>query len=87
MLTLKLDRAEKERMEYFDKVQESENRYSEERRRSRKLLNEVECLKRRLVLEQKKSSNNALSKALMSSKGLTFLFHLKIRSVFYFDFI
>lgn len=74
MLTVKLGRAEKERMEYFDKVRESENRYSEECRRSRKLLNEVECLKRRLILEQKKSFNNALSKALKPSKGSKNLF-------------
>uniref|UniRef100_A0A0R3S124 GRIP domain-containing protein n=1 Tax=Elaeophora elaphi TaxID=1147741 RepID=A0A0R3S124_9BILA len=70
ILTLKLDRAEKERIEYFDKARESENRYSEECRRSRKLLNEVECLKRRLVLEQKKSFNNALSKVLKPSKEI-----------------
>ncbi|KAL3990380.1 hypothetical protein ACH3XW_31520 [Acanthocheilonema viteae] len=69
-LTLKLDRAEKERIKYFEKVRESENRYSEECRRSRKLLNEIECLKRRLVLEQKKSFNNALSKALKPSKEI-----------------
>ncbi|CAG9534656.1 unnamed protein product [Cercopithifilaria johnstoni] len=70
MLSLKLERAEKERMEYFDKVRESENRYSEERRRSQKLLNEVECLKRRFILEQKKSFNCALSKALKPSKEI-----------------
>ncbi|OZC05477.1 hypothetical protein X798_07549, partial [Onchocerca flexuosa] len=70
MLTQKLGRAEKERVEYFDKFRESENRYSEECRRSRKLLNEVECMKRRLVMEQKKSFNNASSKALQSSKKI-----------------
>ncbi|VDK81241.1 unnamed protein product [Litomosoides sigmodontis] len=70
MLAVKLDRAQKERMEYFDKVRESENRYSEECRRSRKLLNEVECLKRRLVLEQKRSFNSTLSKARKPSKEI-----------------
>ncbi|EFO24066.2 hypothetical protein LOAG_04421 [Loa loa] len=70
MLTLKLNRAEKERVEYFDKVRESENRYFEECRRSRKLLNEMECLKRQLILEQKKSFNNALSKTFKPSKEI-----------------
>ncbi|VIO89892.1 Hypothetical 71.3 kDa protein in SCM4-MUP1 intergenic region, putative [Brugia malayi] len=70
MLTLKLGRAEKERMAYFDKVRESEIRYSEECKRSRKLSNEIDCLKRRLILEQKKSFNNTLSKAFKPSKEI-----------------
>uniref|UniRef100_A0A915Q101 Uncharacterized protein n=1 Tax=Setaria digitata TaxID=48799 RepID=A0A915Q101_9BILA len=67
MLTLKLEKAEKERIEYFDKLRECEHRYSEECNRSRKMLNELECLKRRLLLEQKKNSNNLLIKALKPS--------------------
>ncbi|KAM3727414.1 Protein Spindly [Dirofilaria immitis] len=70
MLTLKLSRAEKERMEYFDKFRESENRYSEECRRSRKLLNEVERLKRRLMMEQEKNFNKAFTNAFEPSKKI-----------------
>ncbi|VDN07120.1 unnamed protein product [Thelazia callipaeda] len=55
----KLEKAEKDRTEYFDKAREYEIRYLDQHRRSRELANLVESMKKRLVLDSKKHSNNA----------------------------
>lgn len=69
-LTRKLDIAQQERADYFDKYRELESRFAEESMHSRELRSEVACLKQRLVIEQKKNLKSVSKQAVKPSREI-----------------